>query len=62
MKYTIEIIDDLMCVMDEDGNGLDGIVLTSYREAKQQIQKWTATFTINVADAYRSLADHFAQR
>ncbi len=51
-----------MCVMDEDGNGYDAAVLESYRAAKQQIQKWAAEYTINVADAYRQLADHFSQR
>lgn len=62
MPHTIEIIDDLMCVMDDDGNGHDAAVLSTYREAKRQIQKWTTEFTINVADAYRQLADHFSQR
>ena len=62
MNCTIEIIDDLMCVMDDDGNGYDAATLTSYREAKQQIQKWAAEYTINVADAYRQLADYFSQR
>ena len=62
MRHAIEIIDDLMCVMDEDGNGYDAAVLKSYQAAKQQIQKWTAEYTINVADAYRQLADYFSQR
>ena len=38
MICTIEIIDDLMCVMDDDGNGYDAATLTSYRDAKQQIR------------------------
>jgi hypothetical protein len=62
MNWTIEIIDDLMCVMDDDGNGYDAATLTSYRDAKQQIQKWAAEYTINVADAYRQLADYFSKR
>ena len=62
MHHSIEIIDDTMCVMDEDGNGYDAIVLTSYRTSKQQIQKWAAEYTINIADAYRRLADHFSQQ
>jgi hypothetical protein len=60
MHHTIEIIDDLMCVMDEDGNGHDAHVLTGYRQAKQKIQRWTAEYTINVDDAYRKLRDHFS--
>ena len=58
--HTIEIINELMCVMDEDGNGLDGAVLTGYCAAKQQIQTWTKKYAIDVAEAYRKLADHFA--
>ena len=60
--HTIEIIDDLMCVMDEDGNGYDAAALVGYRAAKQQIQKWTAEYTIDSAEAYAKLADHFAER
>ena len=61
--HTIEIIDDLMCVMDEDGNGYDAAVLEGYRTAKQQIQKWAATeYTIDIAEAYRQLDGYFSQR
>jgi hypothetical protein len=60
MHHTIEIIDDLMCVMDEDGNGYDAHILTGYRQAQQQIQRWAAEYTINVADACRQLRDHFS--
>lgn len=62
MPHTIEIIDDLMCVMDEDGNGCDAALLDDYRGAKRQIQDWTGEYTIDVADAYRRLADYFSQR
>jgi len=62
MQHTIEIIDGIMCVMDEDGNGHDAAVLDSYRAAKRQIQKWAAEYTIDVADAYRRLAEYFSQR
>ena len=59
---TIEIIDDLMCVMDEDGNGYDAAVLTGYRDAKQQIEKWAGEYAIDIAEAYRQLSDYFSQR
>lgn len=62
MPYTIEIIDDLMCVMDEDGNGHDAAELTTYRNAKLQIGRWVVDYTFDVADAYRHLADYFSQR
>ncbi len=62
MRHTIEIIEDLMCVMDEDGNGYDAALLDSYRAAKRQIQHWAAEYTINVAAAYRRLAEYFSAR
>jgi len=60
MNHEIYNIDGLMCVMDDDGNGYDAHVLTGYRDAKRQIQKWTAEYTIDVAAAYRLLSEHFA--
>ena len=30
------------------------------RAAKQQIQTWTTKYAIDVSEAYRKLADHFA--
>ena len=59
---TVEIINDLMCVMDRDGNGLDAHLLRSYRAAKRQIQKWAAQYTIEVAEAYRRLSEYWSQR
>jgi len=60
--HTIEIIDGLMCVMDEDGNGYDAAVLTGLRAATRQIQTWTNEYTIDVADANRQLHNYFSQR
>jgi hypothetical protein len=62
MFDTIEIVEGQMCVMGDDGTVHDAIVLTSYREAKSQIQKWTAEFTIDVAEAYTRLAGYFSHR
>lgn len=60
MNHEIYIIDGMMCVMDQHGNGYDAHELTSYRDAKRQIQKWTAEYTIEVAAAYRALSEYFA--
>ena len=62
MFHTIEILGDQMCVMDEDGNGLDTVRLTGLRDATRQIQTWTSRYTISVAVAYRQIDDHFAPR
>ena len=60
MQHTIEIIDDLMCLMDEDGNGVDGHLLVGLRDAKRQIQTWAAEYTIDIAEAYRRVSEYFA--
>jgi hypothetical protein len=60
MFCKIEIVGDQMCVMDDDGNSYSAAALTSNLDAKKQIQKWAAQYTINVADAYSQLADHFS--
>ena len=62
MFHTIGIAGHEMCVMDDDGNVLAAAGLNGYRAAKQQIQNWTAEFTIDVAGAYRKLAAHFFSR
>lgn len=59
MNHEIYIIDGMMCVMDEDGNGYDAHELTGYRDAKRQIQKWTTEYVIDVAAAYRLLSAYF---
>ena len=62
MPHSIEIVDNQMCVMDEDGTVHAVATLDSYRAAKRQIQEWTTTFTLDVADAYNRLAAHVSQR
>ena len=62
MFCKIEIINDQMCVLDDDGNSHDIVTLTTYRDAKKQIQKWAAQYSINIADTYNQLADHFANK
>lgn len=60
--HTLDIVDDLLVVLDADGNGCDCHVLTSYRAAKQQIQRWTHEYVINVAAAYRLVEEFFLAR
>jgi hypothetical protein len=62
VNHAIYIVDGMMCVMDEDGNGYDAHELTGYRDAKRQIQKWTAEYAIDVAASYRLLSEHFTAR
>ena len=60
MQHTIEIIDDLMCLMDEDGNGIDGHLLVDYRDAERQIKTWAAEYTIDVGEACQRVGEYFA--
>ena len=62
MIYQIDILNDAMVLLDEDGNSYECITLTGLRAAKQTIQTWAAKYTLNVADSYRRLSDHFHQR
>jgi len=62
MPYTIELCDDLMCVMDEDGNGYDCHELRSLREAKRQLGRWQDEYTFDYADALRDVSAFFADQ
>lgn len=59
MPSTIEIIDDLMCVMDEDGHGYDACKLRAYPAAKRQVEAWTEEYSIDAGDADAQLKAYF---
>jgi hypothetical protein len=60
MIYQIDILNDAMVLMDEDGNSYECVALTGLRAAKQTIQTWAAKYTL-MADC-TSGSDHFHQR
>jgi hypothetical protein len=60
--HTVDIVNDQMVVLDEDGNGIDMRILRSYRGAKHQIGTWAAKFPIDVADAYAKVRAYFVAR
>jgi hypothetical protein len=62
MIYQIDILNDAMVLLDEDGNSYECEPLAGLRAAKQMIQTWAAKYTLNVADSYRRLSDHFQQQ
>ena len=39
-RYSIEIVDDLMTLLDGENNGCDAYVLRTYEAAKQQLERW----------------------
>ena len=57
--HAIEIVDDLLIVLDEDGHGLDAHELRDYRDAQRQVQAWAAEFSIDAADADAQLKAYF---
>ncbi|HEV7223048.1 MAG TPA: hypothetical protein VGN42_10135 [Pirellulales bacterium] len=62
MRYAIQIIDDAMCLVDEDGHIDDAVALARKPAARAQLQIWRAEYAINICDAYRKLHDYFADR
>ena len=56
MPHTIEIVDDLMTVLDEDGNGCDAHELRSLCAAKRQLRRWQQEYTFDYADALSAVS------
>ncbi len=59
MPHTIEIVNDLMVVLDEDGNGCDAYKLRSLKKAKRQLRRWQEEYTFNYAEALSAVTDFF---
>ena len=57
--HTIEIIDDLMTVLDEDGHGLDSHLLISLDAAEEQLRCWQEEYDFDYADALSAVSDFF---
>ncbi len=51
MKHAIEITDDLMHVLDENGYGHDAHILVDCAAARRQIETWAAECEFDVAAA-----------
>jgi hypothetical protein len=57
--HTIEITNDLMMVLDEDGNGYDCHVLRSQPAAERQLIRWQREYVFDLAEALKTLAEYF---
>lgn len=59
MRYRIEFTDDLMHVLDEDGNGHDAQIVRPGRaggcEAKRQIDEWRTRYEFDSVKAKREV-------
>lgn len=59
MRYRIELADDLLHVLDENGHGHDAHVVRQdgADAAEQKIDEWAAEYGIDPAPAKRELRD-----
>jgi len=48
--HLIEIVDDLLVILDEDGHGLDARELRNYPDARRQVEAWVAEYSIDAED------------
>ena len=60
MPHTIEIIDNLLTVLDEDGHGLDCHELISLHAAEEQLRRWQEEYHFDYADARSAVSEYFA--
>jgi hypothetical protein len=57
--HAIEIIDDLLVVLDEDGHGVDAHELRNYPDAQRQVEAWASEYAIDAADVDSQLMAYF---
>ena len=60
MPHTVEIVDDLLIVLDQDGNGYDFHELRGFARAKHQLQRWQRDYAFDYAAALRAVSEFFA--
>ena len=58
-SHTIRVCDDLMTLLDADGNGCDAYVLRSYDMAKQKLARWRQLYDIDDQQALHLLGEFF---
>jgi hypothetical protein len=60
MPHTVEIVDNLLVVLDGDGNGCDCHELRGLARAKHQLQTWQRDYAFDYAAATRAVSEFFA--
>jgi hypothetical protein len=58
-SHSIQIIDDLLILLDQEGNGCDSHELRDRRAADQQLHRWYREHKFNFAAAKRDVAEFF---
>ncbi len=59
MPHVVEIIDNLMTVLDEEGHGLACHLLIDRHAAKAQLKLWRSRFTFDYIGALAALTEYF---
>ena len=62
MPHTVEIVNNLLVVLDDDGNGCDCRDLRGLRKAKRQLRRWQDEYTFDYAEALRAVSEYFARQ
>jgi hypothetical protein len=57
--HTIQIINDLLVVLDAEGNGCDSYLLRGMNEAEQQLLKWQEEYKFDYPGALAGVAGFF---
>lgn len=61
MPHTVDIIENQMVVLDEDGNGCDCRRLMGFRAAKRQLRRWQDEYTFDYAGAMSVVSEFFSR-
>ncbi len=61
MPDTIDIVNNEMVVLDEDGNGCECCRLTGLRAAKRQLRRWQEEYVFDYAGALNALSEFFGK-
>ena len=61
-SHSIQIIDDLLVLLDEEGNGCDSHPLCDLRAADGQLRRWYKEHKFNFAAARHEVSEFFRAR
>ena len=61
-SHSIQIIDDLLVLLDEEGNGCDSHPLRDLRAADGQLRRWYKEHKFNFAAARHEVSEFFLAR
>ena len=60
LPHTVDVVEGMLVVLDEDGNGCDVYKLRSLRAAKRQLRRWQDHYAFDYGAAMRATSEYFA--